>query len=320
MNSERRNHEAGMKAATHLRSLQALEMALRLGSLKEAADALGITPAAVGQRIRALEDFLGTDLLSRGRSGLRPTVSLAAALDDLTEGFAALDRAADALDFRRQAEIHIEADEDWADLWLLPRLDAFLADNPNIYFNINGTGDAPKRKSAPDCRIIYGDPKDGEILYRDLILPVASLDNLRRFDPEDRIDALAGMPFLHLESQRDEESRPGWPEWIARFGRRAEGAARGIHYHHARHALEAVRKDVGFLVCGLSLMEADLDEGSFRPIVPMRENLVAPHPYVLQITPRQPMRPQMLRFCEWLLGEAAITARWLDMVGQRPLA
>jgi LysR family glycine cleavage system transcriptional activator len=139
MNSERRNHEAGMKAATHLRSLQALEMALRLGSLKEAADALGITPAAVGQRIRALEDFLGTDLLSRGRSGLRPTVSLAAALDDLTEGFAALDRAADALDFRRQAEIHIEADEDWADLWLLPRLDAFLADNPNIYFNINGT-------------------------------------------------------------------------------------------------------------------------------------------------------------------------------------
>lgn len=304
-----------MKAATHLRSLQALEMAIRLGSLKEAADTLGITPAAVGQRIRALEDFLGTDLLSRGRSGLRPTASLAAALDDLTEGFAALDRAADALDFRRQAEVHIEADEDWADLWLLPRLDAFRTDNPNIYFNINGTGDAPKRKTAPDCRIIYGDPRDGEILYRDLILPVASLDNLRRFDPEDRIDGLVGMPFLHLESQRDEDDRPGWPEWIARFGRRAEGAARGIHYRYAKHALEAVRKDVGFLVCGLSLMEADLAAGTVRPIVAMRENLVAPHPYVLQITPRQPMRPQMLRFCEWLLGEAAITARWLDLAG-----
>lgn len=307
-----------MKAATHLRSLQALEMAIRLGSLKEAADTLGITPAAVGQRIRALEDFLGTDLLSRGRSGLRPTANLEAALGDLVEGFAALDRAADALEFGRQAEIHIEADGDWADLWLLPRLGAFRADNPNIYFNINGKGDAPARKTTPDCRIIYGDPNDGEVLYRDLILPVASLDNFRRFDPEDRIDGLVGMPFLHLESQRDGEDRPGWPEWIARFGRRAEGAARGIHYRRAKHALEAVQKDVGFLVCGLSLMEADLDEGNFRPIVSMRENLVAPHPYVLQIMHRQPMRPQLIRFCDWLLGEAAITARWLDMAGQAP--
>jgi LysR family glycine cleavage system transcriptional activator len=307
-----------MKAATHLRSLQALEMAIRLGSLKEAADVLGITPAAVGQRIRALEDYLGTDLLARGRSGLKPTETLAAALGDLTSGFAALDRAADLLDFGRQAEIHIEADGDWADLWLLPRLDTFRADNPNIYFNINGKGDAPARKSSPDCRIYYGDPAEGEILYRDRLLPVASLDNLRRFDPSDRIDGLSGMPFLHLESQRDDQDRPGWPEWVERFGRRTEGAARGVHYRHAGLALEAVRKDVGFLVCGLSLMEADLDAGNFRPIVAMTENLVAPHPYVLQITPRQPMRPQMLRFCEWLLGEAAITARWLEMAGEGP--
>jgi len=305
-----------MKAATHLRSLQALEMAIRFGSLKEAADALGITPAAVGQRIRALEDYLGTDLLSRGRSGLRPTANLEAALEDLVQGFAALDRAADALDFGRQAEIHIEADEDWADLWLLPRLNAFKAENPNIYFNVNGKGDAPARKTAPDCRIIYGDQKEGKVLYRDRIIPVASLDNIRRFDPEDRLDGLVGMPFLHLESQRDREDRPGWPEWIARFGRRAEGAARGIHYKHAKHALEAVRKDVGFLVCGLSLMEADLDEGNFLPIVPMRENLLAPHPYVFQITPRQLMRPQIIRFGEWLMGEASITARWLDLAGK----
>ncbi len=307
-----------MKAATHLRSLQALEMAIRLGSLKEAADTLGITPAAVGQRIRALEDFLGTDLLSRGRSGLRPTANLEAALEDLVQGFAALDRAADALDFGRQAEIHIEADVDWADLWLLPRLNAFKAENPNIFFNINGKGEVPARKTAPDCRIIYGDLKEGEILYRDRIAPVASLDNIRRFDPEDRIDGLVGMPFLHLEPQRDAQDRPGWPEWIERFGRRTEGAARGIHYKHAKHALEAVRKDVGFLVCGLSLMEADLDEGNFRPVTSIRESLIAPHPYVLQITPRQPMRPQMIRFCEWLKGEALITARWLDKAGQGP--
>jgi DNA-binding transcriptional LysR family regulator len=43
-----------MFVPTHLKSLQALELALRSGSLKGAADLLWITPAAVGQRVKAL--------------------------------------------------------------------------------------------------------------------------------------------------------------------------------------------------------------------------------------------------------------------------
>ena len=68
-----------MAAVNHLRALQALELAIRKGSLKAAAVELSITPAALGQRIRALEDYLGFDLLVRGRSGIRPTKELEAA-------------------------------------------------------------------------------------------------------------------------------------------------------------------------------------------------------------------------------------------------
>ena len=50
-------------ALSHLRSLQALEYALRAGSLKDAASGLGITPAAAGQRIKALEEYLGLSLI-----------------------------------------------------------------------------------------------------------------------------------------------------------------------------------------------------------------------------------------------------------------
>ena len=42
-----------MIVASHLRSLQAVELALRVGSLKGAAEILAITPAAVGQRIKS---------------------------------------------------------------------------------------------------------------------------------------------------------------------------------------------------------------------------------------------------------------------------
>ena len=62
-----------MLVTSHLKSFQALDLAIRTGSLKGAADLLAITPAAVGQRIKTLEDYLGLDLVVRGRSGLRPT-------------------------------------------------------------------------------------------------------------------------------------------------------------------------------------------------------------------------------------------------------
>lgn len=296
-----------MPAASHLKSLQALEMAIRLGSLKDAADCLGITPAAVGQRIRSLEEYLGSDLLLRGRSGLKPTADLQGALTDLKAAFAALDRVRDALDFQRVTEIHIVADLDWSDLWLLPRLAAFRAQNPNIRLCVNGAGDVPVRLGVPDCRIEYRNPDIGEELYCDRVLPVSGPDNLRRLAGWDKDMPLEGMPFLHLEAQRDDPQRPGWQDWVDRFGYRREGAARGVHYRHARLALEAVRQDVGFLVCGLSLVEADLAQGRVVLPFPAHQSLPAPLSYVLTLTGRGTARPQLQRFCDWLRAEASMT-------------
>ena len=300
-----------MTAASHLKSLQALEMAIRVGSLTGAADRLGITPAAVGQRIRSLEDYLGRDLLLRGRSGLTPTSDLDHALADLRAAFAALDMVTESLDFQRVAEIHIVADPDWSELWLLPRLPAFRAENPNILLCINGAGDIPLRLGAPDCRIEYTDPSRGEELFRDHLLPVTGPDNMRRIADWDAQMPLEGMPFLHLEAQRDDPQRPGWPTWVERFGYRRDGAGRGVHYRHARLALEAVRQNVGFLICGLSLVEADLESGRIVLPYPAQQSLVAPMPYVLTVTAHGTLRPQLQRFLDWLRGEARLTRQSL---------
>src|SRR3974390_2799014 len=140
-------------ALSHLKSLQALELALRLGSLQGAAHALWITPAAVGQRIKALEDYLGIDLVVRSRSGLRPTAGLAGALEHLRTGFQELDAGATMLNLQRGDEIHIAASADFADLWLKPRLGSFKADYPHVLFCINGEGDVPLRIGQIDCAI-----------------------------------------------------------------------------------------------------------------------------------------------------------------------
>ena len=95
---------------THLKALQALEAAVRNGSLKGAAEELGVTPAAVGQRIRALEAYLDCRLLDRGRHGIAPTAALHEALGDLTKGFHHLQQTAKTLRLDGLNLIRIVAD------------------------------------------------------------------------------------------------------------------------------------------------------------------------------------------------------------------
>lgn len=291
-------------------------MAIREGSLKEAAERLGITAAAVGQRIRALEDFLGADLLMRGRSGLIATPLLDLAMADLRLAFEALDRVTDTLDFQRVSEIHIVADPDWADLWLIPRLAAFRADHANILFCINGAGDVPLRLGAPDLRMTYGGDA-GEVLYHDVILPVTGPDNTRRLAAWNADLVMEGMPLLHLRTQKETPDHPGWVAWFEAYGRRREGRDRGVVAPNARIGLEAVRKDVGFLVCGLSLILADLDLGSVVLPFPAFEHLPAPQPYRVQVRHDSMTRPQIQKFLAWLRGEARETERQMQALTAR---
>ena len=147
-----------MTVTSHLKSLQALDLAVRTGSLKGAADLLGITPAAAGQRIKVLEDYLGFELLTRGRTGLRPTSELLDAIEPLAAAFDKLKIVSQRLDFQRTNEIHIAANSDFVELWLTPRLDRYRARYPNISFCINGEGDAPLRVGHVDCEIAFGEP------------------------------------------------------------------------------------------------------------------------------------------------------------------
>ena len=297
-----------MPSVSHLRALQALELAIRKGSLKDAAGELMITPAAIGQRIRALEDYLGYDLLVRGRSGTRPTPELESALPHLAAGFRELDTVARILDFQRVNEIHISADPDWSELWLKPRLDAFRAENPNTLFCINGVGDVPVRLGESDFDIRFaatGD--DDDILFHDYLLPVGSPTNRRRVAALPKDTMLEGFPLLHLDSYLEKDGGIGWPEWIARFGYRKTAPGLGIRYRRVVHALEAVFADSGFILCGLALIAPMLDDARLEIPFPIVEGDWTTHAYSLASSHESRRREQTERFRLWLLEQAALT-------------
>lgn len=307
-----------MVVTTHLKSLQALELAVREGSLKAAADTLGITPAAVGQRVRSLEDYLGSDLLMRGRSGLQPTRVLDQAIADLRIAFEALDRATDTLDFQRVSEIHVVADPDWTELWLMPRLPEFRDEHPNVLLCINGTGDVPVRLGSPDVRIASDIP-DGELLYKDVLVPVTGLDNTRRVANFDPVYQMEGLPLLHLRAQLEGDRSPGWIDWFQKYGHRESGRDRGVSYPNARLALDAVRQDVGFLVCNLSLVLLDLERQTIAHPFPLSQHIASPGSYRMKLRTDAQKRAPVVRFTDWLKSKSRETQAAMDaLVGPVP--
>ena len=304
-----------MATVTHLRALQALEQAIRCGSMKEAAKALAITPAALGQRIRALEDYLGYDLLVRGRSGIRPTRELEAAVAHLSAGFRELETVTDILDFQRVHEVHITADTDWAELWLRPRIPAFKEDNPNTLFCINGTGDVPVRLGEADCDIRFSkdhDASGSDLLFNDYLLPVSSPVNTERVASLPEEVRLEGFPLLHLDCYTADGGAIGWPEWIGMYGYRKTAPGLGIRYRRVMHALEAVYADSGFLLCGLALIKPQVDDGTVRIPFPIEEGAWSDNAYRVAFRQGARRREQIERFRQWLLDEAGATRAELE--------
>ena len=300
-----------MPATPHLRSLQALELALRTGSLQAAAAILGITPAAVGQRLKALEDYLGVDLLVRGRSGLRATASLAPAVAHLSAAFRELETAAALLDLQRGSEIHIAAASDFADLWLKPRIAAFRAEHPNTLFCINGEGETPLRLGLVDCEITFGPVAGGDLLFRDYVAPITLPENTARIARLARRDQVEGFPLLHLDFYKDDPAVPDWSEWIRDHKLRRTAPERGIRFQRITPVLEAVLANAGVALCGLGLVGEMLEEERLSLPFSPASGVWTEHAFQARFRSDALGRPQVRRFREWILAESQLTADWL---------
>lgn len=303
-----------MVAPSHLKSFQALEAAIQAGSLKGAADVLAITPAAVGQRIKALEDYLGVDLLARGRSGLTPTPALAAALTHVRAAFRELETAAEILDLQRGHEIHIAAVSDFAELWLKPRLAQFRAAHPNTIFCINGEGDARLRLGAVDCEIRFAAITNAltvDTLFKDYLVPITSHENAKRVSHVAKRDRVEGFPLLHLDFYKDDAAALGWAGWIKVNRVRRTAPERGMRFQRIEPVLEAIHADAGIAICGLALIANAIDTQQLSLPFALSTGAWTEHVFQARFRADAVARPQMRRFRAWLMQEAEATRAWL---------
>lgn len=78
-------------------------------------------------------------------------------------------------------------------------------------------------------------------------------------------------------------------------------------YGRVVNALEAVYSDAGLIVCGLSLVQPLLENGTLSLPFPKSQGIWSEQAYLVAFTERSMRRAQTQEFCDWLLREAENT-------------
>ncbi|GAA4765799.1 transcriptional regulator GcvA [Stakelama sediminis] len=159
---------------THLplNGLRVLDAAARHLSFTRAADELAVTPAAVGQQIRALEDTLGVVLFRRTTRGLELTPEGEAGLEALRTGFLQFEEAVRAMQAGQSSKsLTIAAPRDVTQKWLMPKLAELSKRDGEIRFVLIPADETPDFTEANlDLAIQWGEgpgEHEGEALESD---------------------------------------------------------------------------------------------------------------------------------------------------------
>jgi len=166
---------------THLplNGLRVLDAAARHLSFTRAADELAVTPAAVGQQIRALEDTLGVVLFRRTTRGLELTPEAEAGLTALRGGFLHFEDAVRAMQAGQTSKsLTIAAPRDLTEKWLMPRLAEIAARDGELRFVLIAADEAVDFTEANlDLAIRWGEgpgEHEGEALESEGMVTVAA--------------------------------------------------------------------------------------------------------------------------------------------------
>ncbi len=123
----------------NLGGLRAIEAVGRLGSLRAAADEIGVTIGAVSQQVQKTEQQLGRRLFERRPKGLRLTPQGEAVMRHLTAGMSELSAGVALAERRQEHVLTVSVAPVFASKWLVWRLKSFNARHPDIHVRVDAT-------------------------------------------------------------------------------------------------------------------------------------------------------------------------------------
>ena len=242
----------------HLNALRALEASLRCGNFRSASNELGVTPAAVGQQIRALEEYLEHKLFLRTTAGAVPTAEAAAVADRLTAGFSALEGVLEHLSRRRHpSRIAITLPASFAENWFTRHIAEFYQQHSEIDLRLDASNRMVDLLVEDfDFAIRYceapSDPYDYVDLFGDRVIAVCSPAFAKTHRLTRRRRSLAGVPLVQLDHRTPDPEWPNWQMWGDRFGFDREGLDAGVRISQVSSGLQMAASGQGLVLSGIT--------------------------------------------------------------------
>ncbi|GGE05705.1 LysR family transcriptional regulator [Aureimonas endophytica] len=291
-----------MPSKPPLKALQAFDALGRTGSIALAALDLGVTPGAVSQQLRKLEDALQATLVHHDGRGLRLTPLGTRYHARIREGFAAFDEAGAILGDAADDIIVLSCLTTVLGKWIGRRMRDWTDLDAHARIALVGADEEPDlSRGEADMRIYYGGrihPPHRVELFTDHVVPAcapALIEGHRLSGPED----VLGFPLLHIAWNPRFTAGPGWQDWGRLVGRHPPSG--DVTYGLSGSAIDAAIAGQGFVLAQTAFIGPELESG--RLVIPYDLRLPLPEPYHLAWNPTSLEKPGARAFHRWLLGE-----------------
>jgi DNA-binding transcriptional LysR family regulator len=248
----------------NLGGLRAIEATGRLGSLRAAADELGVTPGAISQQIQKTEQQLGRALFERRPKGLTLTPQGEEVLRHLTGGISELSAAVALAEQSREDRLIVSVAPVFAGKWLVWRLKDFTRKHPGIRVSVDATI-ALVDPNVSDVDLCIRVGKGGwpgvkaEKLIDQRVFPVCSPALAEQIKTPDDL--------RHLPIIRDAGQPYSWNVWLAPNGSDERILGEGPTFSDGSLCLDAAIAGQGVFLAWETLAENALETG--RLIAPL---------------------------------------------------
>ena len=300
-----------MRSIAHLNALRAFEASARHQSFSLAAQELNVTPAAVGQLVRTLEDWLGSPLFVRSTSGRARLVTTEVAEQALPDIRAGLERLAAGLERMRSGSeggvLTVTVSPAFAAKWLLPRIERFQTAWPETDLRLD-TSLKPVDFVAQriDVGVRYGRGQwpglAAEKLMDEEVYPVcapALLATATLQAPDD----LRGQVLIHDQSVDISTGFASWQAWLRHAGVQGVPTDRGLRINNSAAVLQAAIDGQGVALARSVMTHDDLAAGRLVRLFP-QVRLESALAYYVVYRPECIAQPKVAAFRDWLLREA----------------
>ena len=289
--------------------LQVFACAARHLSFTRCADELHVTPGAISQQMKQLEDRLGFALFHRVGRGLELTAQgqrLAVVANEVHS------RIDDELRLLHSGAIggifKLRCIPSFLSKWLMPRLPALEQRFPDVELRIIAEDSSGSlRDDDFDLAIDLNDGSYAGLtttpLLEEELFPVCSPGLLIGRPPLDAPSQLVHYPLLHdITAWRGSYEYAEWEFYLSAIGAEGINVRRGHTFNRNHLTIEAARLGMGVAIARRALITNELEQGSL--IVPFGQPIKARKKYVLAYREGALNTPSRRAIHDWLVTQA----------------